>query len=207
MVFVDKIKKFIEKINIKKLPSINIIQTEVIPIIYKTKSEEKIAEIIRQTINQDSDIYKIFLNKYEAICIGETESSFNNILRCNNLENNLIHEKKKFREQIIKNKAKYWLDDTIDEIYKDRFPVSIQTIKSDYKNKENSIIYYGMTQSDDFYYTIVQKKENSKLFFRFLCDKKDKKGIELLVNSKNDNEFIEKYTEENLYSILNWAVG
>ena len=62
-----KLKDFINRIfgvKLKKLTSGNIVESEIIPIKYKYKNDVIIANYIRDEINQNRELYKIFLEEY-----------------------------------------------------------------------------------------------------------------------------------------------
>ncbi|MBR1654480.1 MAG: hypothetical protein IJ690_06010 [Clostridia bacterium] len=204
MKITEKIKQFFKRIYQKKLPSGNIDET-IIPILYKGRYEERIAEIIKNVINRDKDIYRIFLEKYDAISIGDVESEYGSILKYESYGAN----DKKLNDVQLQNIITEWLDTTISSAYSNRFPNwPVWRIKDEYNGKGTSFIpiFGNISQEDEFYYNILNNTESDTTFFSYLCKTKDLKGLEMLIKSNNNMDFMNDYAEENVFKLLNWAV-
>ena len=84
MKFFESIKSFFKNLTVKKLPSGNIVETDVIPIRYSGKLDKRLAELIRDEIKRYNEFYSVFLEEYDEIHIGDIAEDTENVLRVDN---------------------------------------------------------------------------------------------------------------------------
>lgn len=203
MSFIDYIKKFFNKTNTKELPSSNIIETEIIPIKYKNKYGEYFAEFIKEEINNNQDFYKVFLEEYDGICIGDVECDFKNVLKVENDISNLEW----------RTASNYKLESRVCDLFGESILLKysenkncpkFQDIRPSFYN--NSSILKNEKVEKIFYQLITTDGWNINYYDKYLCSIKDWKGLKILLESNDYNEFKEKYIDENLFTMLNKAI-
>lgn len=202
-----KLKDFINRIfgvKLKKLTSGNIVESEIIPIKYKYKNDVIIANYIRDEINQNRELYKIFLEEYDEICIGDIETEKNNVFRINH---NFDRKQFKGKNESLKKEAIELMDNILNSKYHDRFPdFYMDILKSNIKGNYTFIPINGVKQKDELYYNITQYFENDRLYLNYLSSVNDIDGLKLLIKSKDTREFLEKYNKINALNLLNWEL-
>lgn len=201
------LKDFINRIfgvRLKKLTSGNIVESEIIPIRYKEKNDVVIANYIIDEINQNRELYKIFLEEYDEICIGDVETEKNNILR---IDYNFDRNRFKRKDESLKRETIELMDNILNSKYHERFPdFYMDILKSNIKGNYMFIPINGVKQKDELYYNITQYFENDKLYLNYLSSLNDIDGLKLLIKSKDTQEFLKKYNEINALNLLNWEL-
>jgi len=204
-----KLSEFINKIfnkNLKKLSSGNIVETKIIPIIFKNKDDEIIANYIADDINKNIELYKIFLKEYNAINIGDIDNKNDKTLKLKHcFDKILFKNEKKFKGSLRINSI-LLIEDELRKMYQNRFKcLDIAWLKENIKGN-SSFILIGGTIENELYWNITKYIENDKLYLNCLSSLKDMDGLELLLKSKDTKEFLTKYNEKNALKLLNWAV-
>lgn len=192
--------------NKKKLPSGNIVESKILPITFKNNDDKIIANYIADEINKNSELYKVLLEDYNAIYIGNLDENNDKTLRINhNFDKNSFKSEKKHKG-CLKDSAISFLDNALDEKYNSRFSdFFVSELKENIKGNYMFVPIGGVTQADELYYNITQYSENDKLYLRNLSCLKDIDGLELLIKSKDTQDFLTKYNEKNAIKLLNWA--
>ena len=210
MKFSDIIKNILNRITIKKLPAPSLIETEIIPISYKGRIQEREAAIIKEEIQRYPDLYKAFLEEYDGISIGNSKNEFNNPLR-------IVHGTYLDLVSTFFLTKKFTTVDAFDTAIANKYvnkstgkAFSHKLILNDIKQKyidDNKLENYKEKRDNykKLYKNIINKEKCSYVDYeKILCNVKDWKGLKMLwdVNC-NSNKFAEEYLDKNLFTILN----
>ena len=204
-----KLSEFINKIfnkNLKKLSSGNIVETKIIPIIFKNKDDEIIANYIADDINKNIELYKIFLKEYNAINIGDIDNKNDKTIKLKHCFDKILFKNEKKFKGSLRTDSILLIEDELRKMYQNRFEcLDIAWLKENIKGN-SSFIPIGGTIEHELYWNITKYIENDKLYLNCLSSLKDMDGLELLLKSKHTKEFLTKYNEKNAFKLLNWAV-
>lgn len=210
----DIIKKFINSIRTPKLPAPKQVETKVIPIICGGANNERILSVLKKEIDKYSDFYKVFLNEYDGICINGSENEFINPLIIEDVKimdhMTFINPKDNSRITHVytdEDKASQILSTFENKLlakYDNASGLVFDMMRKEYE-KKLEYSYRDKEKEENFYRSIIKKSEVSN-YDSYLCSIRDWKGLRMLFESKDVKDFIERYTESNLFTILNKAI-
>jgi len=216
MKILDALKNFINSIRTPKLPSPKRVETKVIPIICGGVENERILSVLKKEIDKYSDFYKVFLEEYDGICINGADNEFINPLIIEDLivkdhsmtfinpEDNSrrthVYTDEEKASQILST-FEYNILAKFDN--PKRFVFDMMR-KEHEKNFEYS--YIDKEKEKKFYIEIIKYNDISFDADSYLSSIRDWKDLRMLLESKNKNEFLKRYTESNLFTILNKAI-
>lgn len=220
MKLLDSIAKFVRNklshYKPKKLQAPKALDTDVISIIYDDKQREEMALIIKEEINKYKDFYKVFLSDYDGICIGNTRSDLKKPLVIDDTKRTFIiqrpspyHPKSKEYKRFKREQEKETFRIRSIELFESAISqtlkrkLSFDNMRKYYGNSDIRASFENDRNEKDFYIQLLNNDIYSPIF---LYGIRDWENLKLFLELDNKKEFIDRYIEQHLTDILNWAI-